>query len=143
MTTPCEAFIKWFDTIPPSLRKYLAHVFRICTTEDTSQMAMLPEQSLTHFRNWALKTDFPMRIAARMFYIRSVFDMVIFHRHEIDTQLGSVSGRTDPGQKIVPISSRQWDETMESWKDLRKKELADSYIHSWASWMIRKQMKVS
>ena len=140
MKTPLQAFINWFDNVPVPLRKYLAHIFRICTTDDTSQMAVLPEQSLEGFRDWAVKTDFPLRIAARMFYIRSVFDMVIFHYKEILTgeEFLHLSSEKD---NIVQISSKQWEEILKSWIDLRRREMADTYIHSWASGMIKLQME--
>jgi len=138
--TPWEAFIIWFDTVPLSLRKFLAHTFRICTTEDTAQMAIKPGESLERFRNWAGTTDFPLRIAARMFYIRSVFDMVICHHHELFEQNNTFSGASFQ-DNILPISSRQWDEILKSWTGLRKRELTDTYIHSWASWMIKMQME--
>jgi hypothetical protein len=132
--------VSWFDNIPVSLRKYLAHIFRICTTEDTSQMTALPDHSLESFRNWVVKLDFPLRIAARMFYIRSIFDMVIFHYQEIiadETFYPAFPEKT----KIIQISSKQWEEILETWKVLRLKEMSDIYIHSWASWMIKQQME--
>jgi len=140
MTTPSEAFIKWFDNVPVALRRYLAHIFRVCTTDDTSQMAALPENSLEGFRNWAIKNDFPLRIAARIFYIRSIFDMVIVHYKEI------LAGEdflhlSSQKENIIQISSIQWEETLRSWKTLRTKEMADAYVHSWASWMIKLQME--
>lgn len=138
--TPWEAFIIWFDTVPLSLRKFLAHTFRICTTEDTAQMAIKPGESLERFRNWAITTDFPLRIAARMFYIRSVFDMVICHHHELFDLNNTFSGASFQ-DNILPISSRQWDEILNSWTGLRNRELTDTYIHSWASWMIQMQLE--
>jgi hypothetical protein len=54
MITPTVAFVQWFDNIPAELRKNLAHVFRVCTTEDASQMAMpCLITSLAGFRAWA------------------------------------------------------------------------------------------
>ncbi len=140
MVTPLEAFIKWFDNVPVPLRKYLAHIFRVSTTDDTSHMAARSDQSLEWFRNWAVTMDFPLRIAARMFYIRSVFDMVIFHYTEIlsgDDIFSSASGKDN----IIQISSKQWEDIFESWKDLRSKEMSDTYVHAWASWMIKFQME--
>lgn len=140
MKTPLEAFINWFDNVPVSLRKYLAHIFKICTTDDTSQMAALPDQSLDGFRNWAVKMDFPLRIAARMFYIRSVFDMVIFHYKEIfiGEEFFHLASEKD---NIVQISSKQWEEIFKSWINLRRKEMADTYMHSWVSGMIKLHME--
>jgi len=139
--TPLEAFVKWFDSVPISLRKYLAHIFRICTTEDTSQMLAIPDQSLEGFRRWVIKMDFPLRVAARMFYVRSIFDMVIFHYKEIVSGSDAFSHLAGERNNIVQISTRQWDGIFASWKELRHKEMADTYIHSWASWMIKIQME--
>ena len=135
-----DAFIDWFDKVPPHLRQYLAHLFRVSTTEDTAQMTALPEQSLDRFRHWAVKTDFPLRTAARMFYIRSIFDMVIFHYREIITG-EAFFDLPSSKNNIVQISSKQWEEIFKSWIDLRRNEMADAYIHSWASWMIKQQME--
>jgi hypothetical protein len=135
---PSTAFIQWFDNVPVELRKNLAHVFRICTTEDTSQMALPPDQSLAGFRAWAAKPDFPLRSAAKMFYIRAVFDMVILHHDEIKADSGAAGPLSNTGN-IVQLSARQWDAIVNSWKTLRRDELSDAYIHSWTSWMIKQQ----
>lgn len=133
-----DAFLIWFDSIPVPLRRYLAHIFRVCTTEDVSQMAALPDQSLDGFRNWVVKMDFPLRIAARIFYIRSIFDMVIFHYKELGSgdDFFQVSGEKEG---IIQLSPRQWEQIFESWKTLRSREMSDTYVHSWTSWMIKLQ----
>jgi len=140
MQTPLEAFMIWFDKIPLSLREYLAHLFQICTTDDTSVMAAKKDDSLENFRNHVIRMDFPLRVAARMFYIRSIFDMVIIHYKEI------VAGENYSllpleSKNIVQLSSKQWKEVFASWKDLRYQEMSDTFIHSWASWMIKLQME--
>jgi len=136
--TPLDAFLQWFDDLPVPLRRHLAHIFRICTTDDTSQMVALPQQSLERFRHWAVKSDFPLRTAARLFYIRSIFDMVILHHKEIccDDDFFPISDET---KNIIQLSSRQWEDILESWIDLRSKEMSDTYVHSWTSWMIKLQ----
>ncbi|MDD4273469.1 MAG: hypothetical protein PHG14_07060 [Desulfobacter postgatei] len=138
MITPLDAFLQWFDDLPLPLRRHLAHIFRICTTDDTSQMVALPQQSLERFRHWAVKSDFPLRTAARLFYIRSIFDMVILHHKEIcrDDDFFPISDET---KNIIQLSSRQWEDILESWIDLRSKEMSDTYVHSWTSWMIKLQ----
>lgn len=138
MITPIDAFLQWFDALPVPLRRYLAHIFRICTTEDTSQMVALPQQSLDGFRLWAVKSDFPLRVAARLFYIRSIFDMVILHHKEICSgdDFFPVSDET---KNIIQLSSRQWEDILESWTHLRSREMSDTYVHSWTSWMIKMQ----
>jgi len=136
--TPIDAFLQWFDALPVPLRRYLAHIFRICTTDDTSQMVALPQQSLDRFRLWAVKSDFPLRVAARLFYIRSIFDMIILHHKEIGSgdDFFPVSDET---KNIIQLSSRQWEDILESWTHLRSREMSDTYVHSWTSWMIKMQ----
>ena len=138
MLTPTVAFVQWFDNIPPELRRYLAHVFRVFTTEDACQMAALPDQSLAGFEAWIGKPDFPLRIAAKMFYIRAVFDMVILHHNEItddDMSFGLLSQKNN----IVRLSAKQWERVVSSWITLRHDTLSDAYVHSWTSWMIKQQ----
>ena len=142
MKTPLEAFILWFDAVPRTVRETLAHVFQVSTTEDTSLMTASRDDSLARFRCWAVRRDFPMRIAARMFHIRAVFDMVIMHHHEIDPEQGfGIVPGTD--NKVVHISSGQWHRVLASWKRLRGEELSETYIHSWTSWMISMQLETS
>ncbi len=140
MKTPLEAFMEWFDRVPVELRKYLAHIHMICTTDDTSHMTARPDQTLERFRIRMLKMDFPLRVSARMFYIRAVFDMVIFHYKEI-VDGDNYLHLTGEKKKIVQISTKQWETILESWKELRQKEMAETYIHTWASWMIKLQME--
>jgi len=135
---PSTVFVQWFDNIPVELRKNLAHIFRVCTTEDTAQMTVLPEQSLDGFRNWVIKSDFPLRSAAKMFYIRAVFDMVILHHDEIKTDERAI-GPLSEKNNIVRLSARQWKTVIDSWRALRREELSDAYLHAWTSWMIQLQ----
>jgi hypothetical protein len=135
---PSTAFIQWFDNIPAELRKNLAHVFRVCTTEDASHMAMPPETSLEGFRAWVIKPDFPLRSAAKMFYIRAVFDMVILHHDEIAGEHGGLKMLPGKGN-LIHLSARQWEAVIKSWKTLRQNALSDAYVHAWTSWMIKLQ----
>ena len=100
-------------------------------------MVAPPHQSLENFRAWTVQIDFPLRIAARMFYIRSIFDMVIFHYKEI-VEGKDAFPQPSENNKVIQISSKQWVEILESWKNLRRKEMSDTYIHSWTAWMIKK-----
>jgi hypothetical protein len=138
MISPATAFIQWFDSMPVAVRKNLAHVFRVCTTEDVSQMAALPDHSLARFRSWVIKPDFPLRLAAKVFYIRAVFDMVILHQKEIKGEDGSIGLLPGTGN-MVYLSDRHWEKAVDSWRILRHEALSDTYVHAWTSWMIKLQ----
>ncbi len=139
MKTPAAAFVHWFDNQPGTLRRHLAHVFRVCTTEEVSQMAAMPDESLAVFRHWVIKLDFPLRLAAKMFYIRAVFDMVILHHDEIAGDGSSTGMVSEKSDNIVQLSTRQWQNVIHTWKNLRQSELSDTYVHAWTSWMIKQQ----
>jgi hypothetical protein len=136
MKSPLDAFVAWFDGIPLPVRHSLTHIFYVITTEDTSRMAQPRTYSLEQFRTWAVSIDFPLRIAARIFYIRSVFDLIIFHHHEI-FQKKTLFGPSAQKSNILNLSGPQWMATRDSWHSLRQKDLSDSRIHTWTSWMIR------
>lgn len=101
-------------------------------------MVALPDQSLAGFAAWIGKPDFPLRIAAKMFYIRAVFDMVILHHNEITDDDGSL-GLLSQKNNIVRLSAKQWERVVSSWITLRQATLSDAYVHSWTSWMIKQQ----
>ena len=138
MKTPLEAFMGWFDYTPRSIREYLAHLYQVCTSGDATMMVVDRQEYLELFRSQFVKMDFPLRIAARIFYVRSVFDMVILHHEEIQSGDG-LFHIGHAGENVVQISSRQWDGVVGSWKSLRQEELSDIYVHSWTSWMIKLQ----
>ncbi len=139
MITPQEAFIQWFDSLPRNLAVVLARLFYICTTEDTSQMVQDSRTYWTNFKYLLVKSDFPLRIAARMFYIRSIFDMVIFHHEQLTMGNKMLPPAQDGKSKLVLLSGKQWERVLESWTKLRGQEMSENYIHSWAEWMIKRQ----
>lgn len=132
LKTPVEGFMIWFETVPLTLQGYFAHIFRVCTTDDTSQMVSHPNESLDWFKNWATKKDFSLRISARTFYIQSVFDMIlIFHYKGI--VLGEDFNDLIFNKKAVScITVREWARLFESWKELRNNEMSDYMLYNWA-----------
>jgi hypothetical protein len=136
MKSPLDSFALWFDGIPLPIRHSMAHIFYVITTEDTARMAQTRARSLEQFRSWAVCMDFPLRIAARLFYIRSVFDLIIFHHHEI-FQKQTLFGPSAQKSNILNLSGPQWERARDSWHRLRQNDLSDSRIHTWTSLMIR------
>ena len=130
MITPVQAFVQWFDQLPRVVKKGLAHLFEVCTAEDVTLMTDDREDALVRFGIWIRKADFPLRVAARVFYVRSVFDLVIPHHKEIVKE--TCAGMDG----VIALSDRQWEKVLESWGELRNKALSDAYVHSWASYVI-------
>ncbi len=141
MITPQEAFIRWFNSVPRNLAVILARFFYICTTDDTNQMVQDSRTYWINFKYLLVKPDFPLRIAARMFYIRSIFDMVIFHHEQLVRDNRLLPHGQAGESELVILSEKQWERVLESWTKLRGQEMSENYIHSWAAWMIEKQKK--
>jgi hypothetical protein len=140
MITPLKAFIDWFDALSLDIKANLAHIFRVCTVDDLTLMVESSENSLISFRVYLLKEDFALRKIARLYLVRSVFDMIIIHS---DLILKS-SGVLGPGEKlgnIIDFSSAKWRKTCNSWKNLRSQHLSDTYMNFWAGSVIGKQME--
>lgn len=131
MITPVQAFVLWFDALPNAVRAGLANLFWVCTTDDATLMTQGQEDALVRFRLWIQKRDFPLRIAARIFYVRSVFDLVMLHHGEI------LKDECGASSNIVALSGRQWETVADAWVGLRNAELSDRYVHSWASHVIQ------
>ena len=130
MISPFQAFLQWFEHLPVVVKKGLAHLFVVCTTEDANLMTDNNEDGLVRFGLWVRKGDFPLRVTAKVFYVRSVFDLVILHHKEIlKEKCVGMSG-------VIPLSDHQWEKVADTWIKLRNKELSDAYVHSWASHVI-------
>lgn len=139
-SNPMAAFVNWFETLPVPHKKFLAHLYRVCTTDNTIDMAVDPDTSLERFKNAFVREDFPLRIAARVFSVRAVFDLIMMNT---DT-LAALAEDLFPGRdrdNVELLSSRQWESAFESWKDLRFGPMSDMQIHAWAKQVMKHQMK--
>lgn len=140
MITPLAAFINWFDALSLDIKKNLAHIFRVCTLDDVTLMVVSPENSLASFRVWILKEDFVLRRIARLYTVRSVFDMIIVHSDLILKGSG-ILGAKSSFENLIDFSSAKWSQACDSWKTLRSMYLSDTYMNLWAGSVISKQME--
>lgn len=127
------AFIDWFESIPLIHRMCVAHIYRVCITESTTDMVMTPEQSLENFKTYFVRTDFPVRIAARMIMVSSVIHFILLNHQTLILNNFSLFPHDFSGQKNVELlAEHQWERTCESWKNLRRRELSDTYLNAWS-----------
>lgn len=134
MTSPILTLLLWLDEQPVEISKFLAHFFRVCSTENTSVIAEEPHESLDKFRIWMIKSDFPMRRLAKLMHAVTIFDLAINHREKI-------LHRTEfkaffVGDNVLDFTSAQWERTFQGWMKLRDSSLSDSYINIWADLVI-------
>ncbi len=137
MKNPMRAFIEWFESIPLMHSMCLAHIYRICTTENTEDMVLPPEISLEKFKLSFVRTDFPVRIAARMLTVVNVIDLIVLNHRELI--LGNPSlfpMNFNKEENIELLAEHQWGRTCESWKVLRNYALSDTYLGAWAKAVI-------
>jgi hypothetical protein len=99
-------------------------------------MTMTSEESLVRFHHYVVRQDFPLRIAVRMVMIRSVMDFILITRDTLVAQNAGVPVETGIRNNVVLLSEKQWENVLDSWKRLRSKEMSDSYLFSWAKYVI-------
>lgn len=138
VTNPMAAFLNWFDTLPRDFRQRLAHMFMVCTAPDARDMMAPPGTSLARFLNGFKRRDFPLRIVARMFTVRSLFDLLLIHRRELtaDPEKWLPDSHTD---NMTPLAPYRWEKIYKSWGALRSRELSDAYVHAWAAAVLKKK----
>lgn len=137
---PLQDFILWFDSLPVHHRKFLAHLYRVCTTDSTIDMVMDPDKSLELFRNSLLTTDFPLRTCARVFQLRGIFDLMLMNYKTLISDMGDLFQNTDVSN-VSMLSPHQWEKTLETWRGLRSKELSDNTVHFWTREILQQKNK--
>jgi len=138
VTNPMTAFINWFASVPPHHRERLAHIFCVTTTRDTGDMLAAPSTSLARFTAYFTRPDFPLRVVARVFTVRTLFDLLLIHRKELVTHPEEwMPGHGTHG--MIPLDPHQWDRVYTSWGRLRSRELSDRVLHTWAAAVLQKK----
>jgi hypothetical protein len=129
---PIQVFIDWFDGLPRVQQGYLAHMYWICTTENTADFVLEIDESLRKFRHYILRSDFPLRMLSRIVIVRSIFDFIM-HNRKLISRLEPTSWMQQGLQegKVVSLSEKQWDKTSASWLQLTKTDLSDKAISLW------------
>lgn len=131
MKNPIQAFIEWYRSLALGQRQYIAHMFIVLTTQNTSDLVMGKETSPERFELHAVKKDFPVRMIARMMVVRAIVDFIFINKVEL-------SRETPGAPSIVNISEKQWEKGLEAWRVLRGVELSDYYTNLW----LKSELKV-
>ncbi len=124
LKNPITAFIQWFNSLANTHKEYIAHIYFVLTTQDTTDLALDEENAFIRFQMFVTRQDFPLRVVARMVVIRSVMDFVFINRDQLAPDAVH-------GPDLIDIAEKQWETASNSWKNLRAKELSDPYIRLW------------
>jgi hypothetical protein len=63
-------------------------------------------------------------------------DFILITRDTLVAQNAGVPVETGIRNNVVLLSEKQWENVLDSWKRLRSKEMSDSYLFSWAKYVI-------
>ncbi|MCF8039593.1 MAG: hypothetical protein K9K79_09780 [Desulfohalobiaceae bacterium] len=127
---PVQAFWDWFSDLPVLHRKFLAHLFWVCTGEDTADLIMDPEESLAKFGHYLQRQDFPLRMLSRMVIVRGMVTFILDNRESFENRHLWPGYRQ--GGNISFLSEAQWNKHLRSWRVLLTKELSDASLSYWA-----------
>ena len=135
---PIQAYRSWLHGLPWPQRSYLASMFWLCTTENTTDMTLSPEEHLGKLDYYLIREDFPVRVVSRMVTVRAVTDFILRNRQiliggEIGLPLRS------RGDNVLFLSEKQWEKTLTSWRALSGKELSDAAFSAWLQAALEQQ----
>ena len=125
---PEQAFANWFENLPPGQRQTLAYLHLLMTSATGNDFALTPEEALTRFQTLLRTPDFPLRRAARLLMIRSVFSFLL---SDVDFMLRQLAGSPRIERDLLPISPFQWLRSAALWRRLCCGELSDASLHDW------------
>lgn len=134
MIKPINAFLSWFYALPVSQQQYLARMFFLCTTDNSADFALTPEEALLRLKYYITADDFLLRRLTRLIILRTIFDMILSNRERFDTmdrQLEAIGQVGDKGAKVARLSEKQWERTLASWRRFRNSVLTDQAIYSY------------
>ena len=135
---PIQAYRSWLQGLPWPQRSYLASMFWLCTTENTADMTLSPEEHLAKLDSYLLREDFPLRVVSRMVTVRAVTGFILDNRELL---LGEEVGFPPQSRedKILFLSEKQWEKTLASWRALCGKELSDAAFSAWLQAALEQQ----
>lgn len=121
---PIAQFLAWYRSLAAGQRSYLAHMYMVLTTENTSDLAMARDHSPERFERVVVQRDFPLRMVSKMVVIRSIIDFIFINKDQLMQE-------TPVATSLPHIADKQWEVGLESWRVLRSVELSDRSINLW------------
>ncbi len=128
---PLEELIRWYHSLPPGQRGFMARMYFFLTTDNTSDLALSPDEAERKFVLLVIKNDFQPRTISRLAQIRSILDLILENR-SFFLNLENLPFSLDlpRSEKLSFLEPRQWEKVYLSWLDLRAKALSDKILSS-------------
>lgn len=126
---PFQDLLDWFNTIPRLHSDFLARMFFILSSEQTSDLNLTSEQARKKFLLYLSRPDFPPRSIARLENIKCIFSFIMnnkdFFMREDNPFIPRHAEKTG---KISFLEPRQWEKTRTSWNQLLQSSLSPRVI---------------
>ncbi|MGM0452734.1 MAG: hypothetical protein ACQERN_06175 [Thermodesulfobacteriota bacterium] len=127
---PMNYFKSWFHTVPVLHQQHIARLFILCTTENSADFALSPEDALVRFQNYISGADFHLRVCSRLMILCAVFDLIFNNRKRFMSMDQELAG-SGQGRNVARLSEKQWEKTEISWRNFRGRALTDKVIYAW------------
>ena len=131
---PAQAFWDWFSALPAAHQEFLAHVFWICTTDNSNDLILSPQESLAKFGHYVARPDFPLRVLSRIVVVRGIVSFILNNREAFENKkLWSGSRK----KNVLFLSEAQWGKHVRNWQLLLADELSDASLNVWVKAVTR------
>lgn len=114
-----EPFWEWFSQIPIVCQEKLARIAWLLITEDMSDMALSSKEILNKFRAYIFSIDIPIRKAAKMLMIISLFNSIIANLEDFLEVSEYFFENPESEKKLISIENKMWEKIKNSWPKIR------------------------
>jgi len=114
-----ELFWEWFSQIPIVCQEKLARIAWLLITEDMSDMALSSKEILNKFRAYIFSIDIPIRKAAKMLMIISLFNSIIANLEDFLEVSEYFFENPESEKKLISIENKMWEKIKNSWPKIR------------------------
>ncbi len=124
-----EPFYKWFEQMPLVCQQKLARIAWLLITEDMSDMGLSSEEILQKFKAYVVSLDIPIRKAAKMIMLVSLFDSIMENLSEFLKLDEGPFNDPQLEKKLVYIEKKMWQKLKDSWIRLRNRYYSDDLLY--------------
>ncbi len=124
-----EPFFKWFEEMPLICQQKLARIAWFLITEDMSDMGLSSEEILQKFKAYIVSLDIPIRKAAKMIMLISLFDSIMINLSEFLKLDEGMFNDPQLEKKLIYIEKKMWQKLKDNWIKLRNKYYSNDLLH--------------
>ena len=115
--------------MPLVCQQKLARIAWLLITEDMSDMGLSSEEILQKFKAYVVSLDIPIRKAAKMVMLISLFDSIMANLSEFLKLDEGAFNDPQLEKKLVYIEKKMWQKLKDSWIKLRNRYYSDDLLY--------------